>query len=84
MTLLAAAMPDTSIRVEQRPAHKSPNIEDVLLSASLEALENKTGEFSFGVLGPSYRADCFCEFMKDKSTTASEAARPSYSSFKIA
>ena len=36
------------------------------------------------MLGPSYRADCFCELMKNSSITASEAARLSYSSFKTA
>lgn len=36
------------------------------------------------MLGPSYRADCFCELMKNNSIIASEVARLSYSSFKTA
>jgi len=196
---LTAAMADIGIRVGQKPALKGPNIEDVLLSASLEALENldwrtlslvvqwfcthsaiinvdrltrmltelkdhkelvifwsalaqttkhdlrfkrlqelykgrrsllgdnsskmllkrngederfkdtvlivpnkmlreresdilelkelvkiHQGAYYRVMLGPSYRADCFCELIKDKSITASETARLSYSSFKTA
>lgn len=49
-----------------------------------ELVKVHQGAYYRVMLGPSYRADCFCELMKDKLITASEAARLSYSSFKTA